>query len=165
MPQLDVHNIDSRAIRSLCVGPDFTPQTSSDAIRSRPRSHLVRFNELKNVPLSRLGLLASRDNPAGTCDVFGKHSSEVRQIRVILKNDNSLIGLDAYDCETGIPQFLSYHFNGSAGRQRNTKNQMRCESLHNGSAPGLDLYLGDLGEKRFAEYDAFTASGSGCTEA
>jgi hypothetical protein len=73
-----------------------------------------------------------------------KRTAKLRQIRVVVKNDNRLVRLDTYNGEPSIPKFFRNCVGRRARRQRDEKNEMRSEPLNNWSPTRLGFDLANF---------------------
>ena len=147
------------AIHASRIVAELGAQPRSDAIRTRPAPHLVRFDELKYIPLCRVGLLPGDDSR--TSHVLRKGLSELPEIRIILKNNDGLIRLNAHHGQPRIAKFVGDQIDGSFFRQGHAKDQMRSESLNCRNALCFRGDLPQLVQKLLAECGTLAAGRSG----
>jgi hypothetical protein len=141
VPEFNIQGVDPYPVDPLPIDTDLGGKPRPDAIRSRPTPHPIGFDELEHIPLRCLCLFSGRSDDSRTSHVLIKRAAELRQIRVVLKNDNRLVRLDTYNGEPSIPKFFRNCVGRRARRQRDEENEMRSEPLNSGSPTRLGFDL------------------------
>jgi len=86
-------------------------------------------------------LFSGRGDDSRTSHVLIERTAKLRQIRIVLKNDNRLVRLDTYNGEPSIPKFFRNCVGRRARRQRDEENEMRSEPPNSGSPTRLGFDL------------------------